>query len=240
MIVAQLLDRNEYSQFFGLMDDNEFRTFNDFKYDEVLTAWNSENKRRRKLKEQEQERIREMQFEAEQNRKQAIPYSEALAMEICERIASGELLTCICLDEHMPTVRRCTQWIGRHTDFSALYNQAVNERLDIFEEQLIEIANSSAKDLEIVQTKGSVRKVLDPAKVTAAKLRIEVRRMHLRACRPQKWGETSTVITKSDDGFNAADLSPEDLEKKIAELDAKQRTVNSANNDTKPDLFSAA
>ena len=47
--------------------------------------------------------------------KEALPYSDALAQEICERIAIGELLINICLDEHLPTMRRCNQWLREHT-----------------------------------------------------------------------------------------------------------------------------
>ena len=39
------------------------------------------------------------------------PYDEDLAQEICERISAGELLIEICNELHMPTVRRCNQWL---------------------------------------------------------------------------------------------------------------------------------
>jgi hypothetical protein len=35
--------------------------------------------------------------------KEALPYSDSLASEICERIAVGELLINIYLDDHTPT-----------------------------------------------------------------------------------------------------------------------------------------
>ena len=43
--------------------------------------------------------------------KGTLPFSEPLAIEICERVSSGELLINIAFDEHMPTVRRVTQWL---------------------------------------------------------------------------------------------------------------------------------
>ena len=49
--------------------------------------------------------------------KSTLPYSEALAQEICERISCGELLICICNDDHLPTMRRCKQWLNEHEDF---------------------------------------------------------------------------------------------------------------------------
>ena len=47
-----------------------------------------------------------------QKRKEALPYSDELAQEIAERIAVGELLINVCLDEHLPTMRRCNQWLS--------------------------------------------------------------------------------------------------------------------------------
>ena len=126
-------------------------------------------------------------------------FSDELATEICERIASGELLTVICLDEHMPTVRRVNSWLREHTDFKALYDQSLQDRLNIFEEQIIQIPDEAARDFDVVKSKGSERRVLDPGKLQAAKLRVEVRRMHLKALRPQRWADVSTLITKSDD-----------------------------------------
>ena len=40
-----------------------------------------------------------------------------------------------------------------------------------------------------------------------AKLRIEVRFRHLKALRPQRWGDSTTLITKSDDQFDPANLT---------------------------------
>ncbi len=73
-----------------------------------------------KLAEQEnarkaQEKVeteRKQREQAEQlNLKNVLPYSEALAQEICERISCGELLINICNDDHLPTMRRCNQWL---------------------------------------------------------------------------------------------------------------------------------
>ena len=68
----------------------------------------------------EQEAI--LKDQAELNRaKSSLPFSEPLAIEICERVSSGELLINICVDEHMPTVRRVTQWLRESPEFAALY-----------------------------------------------------------------------------------------------------------------------
>ena len=156
--------------------------------------------------------------------KEACEYTERKAQEICERIAAGEFLINICKDEDLPTVRRCNQWLKEHSDFKALYDEAINDRLSIFEDEVVTIPDRAAKDFdEVLQKDGTTRDVLDPTKISGAKLRVEVRFRHLRACKPQKWGEQSTIITKNGDDL--ADMTTEELEAKIADLDTKNRVV---------------
>ena len=195
---------------------------------EFWTAFNAERVKRLKAKEQERQRIEREQLERTRQRKDGLAYSDMLASELCERIASGELLTVICLDDHMPTVRRCNQWLREHSEFRILFDQSLQDRLSIFEEQIIQIPDEAARDFDVVKIKGVEKRVLDPARITSAKLRVEVRRLHLIAGRPQKWGSSTTLITKSDDGFDPANLSAEELEKQIAEFERKSRIVQAA------------
>ena len=139
--------------------------------------------------------------------KEAIPYSDASAQEICERIAVGELLINICLDERLPTMRRCNQWLREHPEFSALYQSAVNDRLSVFEEEVIQIADDMKHDFKTVIKNGHEKRVPAPDMVARARLRIEVRFKHLKALRPQRWGDVSTLITKGADDFDTSSMS---------------------------------
>ena len=56
----------------------------------------------------------------------------------------------ICVDEHLPTMRRCNQWLREHTDFAALYQSAIQDRLSVFEEQVIQIADDMRHDFKTV------------------------------------------------------------------------------------------
>jgi hypothetical protein len=171
------------------------------------------------------EREAATQHEAELNRqKSALPYSEPLAIEICERISSGELLINICADDHMPTVRRVTQWLRESSEFSILYRGSINDRLTIFEEEVIKIADDASRDFRDVVRGGRTVRVVDSEAIARAKLRVEVRFKHLKAYKPSLWGETSTLITK-DGGNDLADMSSEELAAKIAELESKDSIV---------------
>ena len=90
-------------------------------------AWKAEIERRREAKRLEQELIAKERAARLHAIKNAIPYSETIATEICERVSVGELLLDICDDENMPTMRRCNQWLKEHSDFAALFKDSINE-----------------------------------------------------------------------------------------------------------------
>jgi hypothetical protein len=192
----------------------------DFEWDadEALDRWE-------KIKADEDERER---LERIRITKNALPYSEPLAIEICERISCGELLINICNDEHLPTTRRFYQWLGESVEFNMLYKESLNDRLNIFEEQVIQIADDAARDFKDVVRNGRPVRVLDGDAIARAKLRVEVRFRHLKAYRPQRWGDVSTLITKDADAQDPANLSDEELERRLAEMDAKDRIVKVA------------
>jgi Bacteriophage Sf6, terminase small subunit-like len=189
----------------------------------------------------EQERIKsqrtpeqEAEYQAEQakekseyDKKASLVYSEKIAQEICERISAGELLINITNLPHMPTLRRCNQWLKANDDFMMLYKESIQDRLSIFEEEVISIADDAAKDWrEIIQRNGETRKVIDSEVIARAKLRVEVRFRHLKAGRPQKWGDSSTLNVKtSDSDLDATGMSTDELERRIADIESKSRIV---------------
>jgi hypothetical protein len=125
------------------------------------------------------------------------------------------------LDEHLPTVRRCNPWLHDHTEFNLLHKYALDDRLRIFEEQVIQIADDMKHDFRAVIKNGREKRVADPEQIARARLRIEVRFKHLKAGMPSKWGDISTLNVKSQDQFDTSNLSPEELEAQIAEIEHK-------------------
>jgi hypothetical protein len=191
-----------------------------------IDGFHAEVKRRKEAKlddkRQEQERIEQERIARVMALKAAIPYSEALAQEICERISVGELLINICNDEHMPTMRSVNQWLKTHQDFAAVYKESINDRLRVFEEEVLKIADDMKQDFKTITKRGKEMRVADPDVIARAKLRIDVRFRHLKAGMPQKWGDSQTIITKD---ANDDDMSFEELERCIADIEAKSRIV---------------
>jgi hypothetical protein len=127
----------------------------------------------------------------------------------------------------MPTVRRCNQWLNENPEFKGVYNASLDDRLSIFEEQIIQIADDASKDFKEVTRNGRTIKVPDGETIVRAKLRVEVRFCHLKAGRPQKWGDSTAIVTRSE-GEDLANMSAEQLERQIADLEGKSRIVRSA------------
>ena len=192
----------------------------------MMNAFIAEKEKRTKIKDAER-RINEQRelerFKALQQTKEALPYSDELAQEICERIAIGELAINICMDEHLPTLRRCNQWLRDNPEFNQLYQSAINDRLSVFEEEVLKIADDMKHDYKTVIKNGQEKRVPDPEQIARARLRIEVRFKWLKALRPQKWGETQTLNVKSQDDFDPANFSAEELERQIAAIERKSR-----------------
>ncbi len=68
-------------------------------------------------------------------------------------------------------------------------------------------------------------RVLDGEAIARAKLRVDVRFRHLKAGRPSKWGDSTTLNVKNEDRDDPANLSLDELEAKIADIETKNRIV---------------
>jgi hypothetical protein len=108
-----------------------------------------------------------------------------------------------------------------NADINALYKESINDRLNIFEEQIIKIADDASRDFMEVVRNGRTVRVLDGEAIARAKLRVDVRFRHLKAGRPQKWGDSTTIVTKSEDSLDCSNLSDSELERRIADIDTK-------------------
>jgi hypothetical protein len=212
---------------FAAMSDEQF-----FKIDKVweedAPAWKAEIAKRKGAKEREQEAAEQAKLARILAHKNAIQYSDKLAEEICVRISTGELLIAICREKRMPTLLNCHHWLKGHADFKDLYDESIRDRLKVFEEQVIEIADDMKNDFRTIIKNGKEKKMADPDMVARAKLRIEVRFRHLKAYKPERWGEATTLNVKSQDALDPSSLSSDELEARIADIENKTSTVRNA------------
>src|SRR3954452_13992490 len=113
-------------------------------------------------------------------------FSEAIAAEICERLASGESLRVICRDDTMPGQTTVFRWLSEGRDgFREQYACAREAQADRFADEIIEIADDTSGDW--IERDGVV--VVDHEHIQRSKLRVDTRKWLMARMAPRKWGD---------------------------------------------------
>lgn len=118
-------------------------------------------------------------------------YSEELAEEICDRLATGESLFSICKDQRMPSEAGVRKWVETRPAFGAMYARAREFGCDSIAEQVIAIS-----DQVFVGPDGFV----DNGAVQAARLQVDSRRWLLSKLVPKRYGDKVTQEITGEDG----------------------------------------
>ena len=69
-------------------------------------------------------------------------YSEALADEICERLACGESLRRICGDSHMPDKATVIRWLAKNAAFHEAYSSAREIQKHVWFDEMVDLSRS--------------------------------------------------------------------------------------------------
>ena len=97
-------------------------------------------------------------------------YDQALADEICDRIARGRGLISVCNDPGMPTYSTVRKWLKEHDFFARDYARARVDQADTYADEIVEIADTEP----------------DPNR---ARVRVEARKWTASKLRPQAYGD---------------------------------------------------
>jgi hypothetical protein len=66
-------------------------------------------------------------------------YSQELADRICERLASGESLRAICLDDGIPSWPTISKWLNEKPEFVAQYGRTREGQAEAYADQICEL-----------------------------------------------------------------------------------------------------
>lgn len=125
-------------------------------------------------------------------------YTQQIADEICERLATGESLNSICKSDHMPAESTVRWWvIEDRNGISARYTQARDIGLDVMADQCIQIADDGQNDS---YTDDEGRKRTDFDVIARSKLRFDARRWYLSKLAPKRYGERIAQEITNPDG----------------------------------------
>jgi len=123
-------------------------------------------------------------------RKPKIHYSEALAMDICDKLSNGVSLQKICQQDGYPAQSAIYVWIAQEPFFKEIYTRARENAAHTLFDQMIDIADDSSADL---LEDGSANN----AAIARAKLQIDTRaRVAGKLC-ARVYGERVEALSQS-------------------------------------------
>jgi len=120
-------------------------------------------------------------------------FSQAIADDICERIAEGEPLRVICRTEGMPAWRTVYHWLEERPDFAARIARARVSGFDAIAEDCLDIADET--NLDTVKDKeGNERQ--NTEWISRSKLRVDTRLKLLAKWDPKRYGDKLETTVK--------------------------------------------
>lgn len=114
-------------------------------------------------------------------------YNADVAATICSRMACGESLRRICLEDAMPSATSVFLWLTKYPEFAENYAKAQKERAEALYEEMFDIGDDVDPD---------------PAAVAKARLRVDTRKWALARMNPKKYGDKQTTVHEDPQGNN--------------------------------------
>lgn len=139
-------------------------------------------------------------------------FTEAIADEICERIADGESLRSICTDANMPAKSTVFKWLANNAAFADQYARAREAQADSLTDDILPIADDSRNDWlkkwgEEDENAGWVQ---NAEAMRRAQIRIDARKWLAGKLAPKKYGEKQQI--EHSGGFKVSrDMTDDEL-----------------------------
>lgn len=125
-------------------------------------------------------------------------FTQAIADEICSRIADGQSLRTICDSDGMPDKATILRWLAdeeKHKAFRDQYACAREAQADKYAEEIIEIADDGSNDT-YKDDEGNVR--VDHDVVARSRLRVDARKWYASKLAPKKYGDKVETTLRGD------------------------------------------
>lgn len=129
-------------------------------------------------------------------------YTQEVADIICERLADGESLRQICLDEDLPSRATIFRWLASHSVFSDQYARARELQAETLFDEMIHIADTPVIGQKSV-SKATGLEITEADMIEHRRLQIDARKWVLGKLKPKKYGEK---ITQEHTGPNGGPI----------------------------------
>lgn len=116
-------------------------------------------------------------------------FSQELFDKICERIADGESLRTICIDDDMPNKATVFRWLAANEALSDQYARARETQADAIFDEILDIADNAANDW--MERNGSEDEgwQVNGEHLQRSRLRIDARKWMAGKLRPKRYGD---------------------------------------------------
>lgn len=128
-------------------------------------------------------------------------YTQEVADLICERLAEGESLRTICLDDALPDRRTVIRWKNANETFRHQYARARDEQAELYADDIVDISDDGTNDyVERTRKDGSVEAVPDYDHIARSRLRVDSRKWLLSKLKPGTYGDKIQHANAAGDG----------------------------------------
>lgn len=127
-------------------------------------------------------------------------FTDALAEEICARLADGESLVEICHSENIPSRETVRRWLRDDVEFRGRYARAREEQADFYADEIIGIASDGRNDWEERENArtGATFIALNAEAVQRSRLRVDTLKWVMSKLAPKKYGDKIDVEHSGD------------------------------------------
>lgn len=122
-------------------------------------------------------------------------YSQALVDDICLRISAGETLVAICRTPGYPDRTTVMRWLAdpKRKDFYDAYTKARIEQLDMWAEEIVEIAEDGRNDWVLNNDENNPGYRFNGEHYQRSRLRIDTRKWLLAKLNAKRYGDRIAV-----------------------------------------------
>lgn len=135
--------------------------------------------------------------------------------EIVNRLANGEGLWKICVDEHMPARATVLRWTREDKDFRDQYESARRLAADAMDDDIDRVARDGGRDIIIEERDGIRVERVDHENIQRSKLIVDALKWRASKMRPDIYGDRLAHQTLDEKG------RPAKLEIRVTRVDGK-------------------
>lgn len=120
-------------------------------------------------------------------------YTDAIAAQICERLAAGETLRAICRTAGIPTEGTVRGWVIDDVHgFASHYRRARDLGLDVMADELLDIADTPVEGERREESEDGIKTIREDM-LGHRRLQIEARKWYLCKLAPKKYGDKQQI-----------------------------------------------